>query len=110
MASEPETDDTGFPDEETGEPTPYFVEVWNEYDPSQKFAVIFPVGEDTGALSSSVAYYIIEPGNHTGLHSDSAEEVVFVTEGEGEVFTIGQTRQLEAGQFLVFPAGSDHDI
>jgi quercetin dioxygenase-like cupin family protein len=123
MASDPEAqgqgspederflDDEGFlDDEETGEPTPYFVEVWNDYDPSQRFAVIFPVGEDTGVVSSSVAYTIIEPGKHTGLHSDSAEEVVFVAEGEGEVFTIGQTRRLEAGKFVVFPVGSDHDI
>jgi quercetin dioxygenase-like cupin family protein len=110
MASDPETESAGFPDEETGEPRPYFVEVWNDYDPSQRFAVIFPVGEDTGVVSSSVAYYIIEPGKHTGLHSDSAEEVLFVAEGEGEVFSIGQSRRIEAGEFLVFAAGSDHDI
>ena len=110
MASDPEAEDAGFPEEHVVEPGPYFVEVWNDYDPSQRFAVIFPVGEDTGVVSSSVAYCIIEPGKHTGLHSDSAEEVVFVAEGEGEVFSIGQTRRLEAGQFVVFPAGSDHDI
>jgi len=110
MASDPEAEEAGFPAEEVGEPGPYFVEVWNDYDPSQRFAVIFPVGEDTGVVSSSVAYYIIEPGKHTGLHSDSAEEVLFVAEGEGEVFSVGQTRRLEAGQFVVFPAGSDHDI
>ena len=41
------------------------------------------------AAASSVAYYIIEPGKHTGLHSDNAEEIVFVAEGEGEAFVIG---------------------
>jgi quercetin dioxygenase-like cupin family protein len=92
------------------EQTPYFVEVWNDYDPSQRFAAIFPVGEDSGAVASSVAYYIIEPGKHTGLHNDSTEEIVFVAEGEGEVFSIGNTRRLEAGNFLVFPAGVDHDV
>ena len=66
MATEPEPDDNCFADDETGEPGPYFVEVWNDYDPSQRFAVIFPVGEDTGVVSSSVAYYIIEPMKHTG--------------------------------------------
>ena len=45
---------------------PHFVEVWNDYDPSQRFAAIFPVGEREGATASSVAYYIIEPGKHTG--------------------------------------------
>ena len=75
-----------------------------------RFVSIFPVGEKEGALASSVAYYIIEPGKHTGLHSDNVEEIVFVAEGEGEVFSIGATTRLEAGKFIVFPAGTDHDI
>ncbi|HWE80375.1 MAG TPA: cupin domain-containing protein [Gaiellaceae bacterium] len=102
------------PDEQivpgTDEDAPYFVEVWNDYDPSMRFAVIYPVGEKEGARASTVAYYIIEPGKHSGLHSDNVEEVVFVAEGQGEVFVIGATRRLEAGQFVVFPAGTDHDV
>ena len=89
---------------------PYWVEVWNDYDPSMRFVSIFPVGEKEGALASSVAYYIIEPGKHTGLHADNAEEIVFVAEGEGEVFSIGGSKRLEPGKFFVFPAGIDHDI
>jgi quercetin dioxygenase-like cupin family protein len=92
------------------EPPPYWVEVWNDYDPSMRFVSIFPVGEREGALASSVAYYIIEPGKHTGLHSDNAEEIVFVAEGEGEVFSIGGTQRLEAGKFVVFPPGIEHDV
>jgi uncharacterized cupin superfamily protein len=95
---------------EEAEEFPHFAEVWNDYDPSQKFTAIFPVGEKEGATASSVAYYIIEPGRHTGLHHDNAEEVAFVAEGEGEVFSIGNTNRLEPGKFVVFPAGSDHDI
>ena len=89
---------------------PHFIEIWNDYDPSQRFTVIFPVGEKEGAVGSSVAYYIIEPGSHTGLHNDNVEEIAFVAEGEGEVFSIGNTQQLEAGKFVVFAAGADHDI
>ena len=92
------------------EDVPHFVEVWNDYDPSQRFVAIFPVGEKEGATASSVAYYIIEPGKHSGVHSDNAEEVAFVAEGEGEVFMIGVSQRLQAGKFVVFPAGSDHDI
>jgi len=90
--------------------SPHFVEVWNDYDPSQRFVVIFPVGEKEGARASSVAYYIIEPGKHSGVHSDNAEEVVFIAEGEGEVFMIGRTQKLVAGNFIVFPGGLEHDI
>jgi quercetin dioxygenase-like cupin family protein len=92
------------------EPAPHYVEVWNDYDPSMRFVSLFPVGEEQGATASSVAYYIFEPGRHSGLHSDNAEEVIFVAEGEGEVFVTGQTMKLEAGKFAVLPAGVEHDI
>ena len=92
------------------EPPPYWVEVWNDYDPSMRFVSIFPVGEKEGAVASSVAYYIIEPGKHTGLHSDNVEEIVFVAEGEGEAFSIGGSKKLEPGKFFVFAAGTDHDV
>lgn len=96
---------------ESGEEFPhFFVEVWNDYDPSMRFAAIFPVGADQGATASSVAYYIIEPGKHTGVHSDNAEEIVFITEGEGELFMMGRTEKLVAGKFHVLAAGLDHDI
>ena len=110
----------GVPPGQVGEPVadqgpgdeehPHFVEVWNDYDPSQRFAAVFPVGEREGATTSSVAYYIIEPGRHTGVHRDNAEEIAFVAEGEGEVFTIGQSRPLQAGKFVIFAPGADHDI
>src|SRR5579884_3674198 len=91
-------------------PTPFWVEIWNDYDPSMRFAAIFPLTVEQEVTASTVGYYIIEPGNHTGLLSDSAEEIVFVAEGEGEVFSIGQNSRLDAGQFYVFPAGIDHDL
>jgi quercetin dioxygenase-like cupin family protein len=115
MAEDAETGDgveehEAYGDVEPDPDAPYFVEVWNDYDPSQRFASIFPVGEKEGARASSVAYYIIEPGRHTGLHNDNVEEIAFIAEGEGEVFVVGETRQLDAGTFTVFPAGIDHDI
>ncbi|HEX4521323.1 MAG TPA: cupin domain-containing protein [Gaiellaceae bacterium] len=100
-------DAAGGEGEEEG---PHWVEVWNEYDPSMRFVVIFPVGEKQGATAGSAAYYIVEPGKHTGLHSDNVEEIAFVAEGEGEVFSIGTTQPLEAGKFVVFQPGMDHDI
>jgi hypothetical protein len=44
------------------------------------------------------------------VHHDNAEEIAFVAEGEGDVFSIGQSQPLQAGTFVVFPAGADHDI
>jgi quercetin dioxygenase-like cupin family protein len=100
----------GAPSDEAAEDFHHFVEIWNDYDPSQQFTAIFPIGEKEGAVGSSVGYYIIEPGKHTGLHSDNAEEIAFVAEGEGELFSLGKTQRLEAGKFVVIQAGLDHDI
>ena len=89
---------------------PPAVEIWNDYDPSQRFVAVFPVGEDQGATESSVAYYIIEPGQHTGAHSDNAEEVVYVADGEGEAFVSGRVVKFNPGEFVVLAAGVEHDI
>jgi quercetin dioxygenase-like cupin family protein len=89
---------------------PPAVEVWQDYDPSMRFVMVFPVTEAQGAAKSTVAYYIIEPGRHSGLHGDNAEEVVYVADGEGEIFVSGKQVKLEPGEFVVIPEGVQHDI
>jgi quercetin dioxygenase-like cupin family protein len=91
-------------------PGPPAIEVWNDYDPSMRFIAVFPVREELGAAASSVVYYVIEPGRHTGLHGENAEEVLYVFDGEGEAFVTGRQVLLKAGDFQVFPAGVQHDV
>ena len=45
------------------------------------------------------------PASTPGLHSDNAEEIVFVAEGEGEVFSIGGTRRARGRQVRGLPGG-----
>jgi quercetin dioxygenase-like cupin family protein len=90
--------------------SPYAIEITQDYHPSLRFVAVFPVGEEQGASASSVAYYIFEPGCHSGLHGDNAEEIVFVAEGEGEAFVSCRQVPLEPGRFAVMPAGVQHDI
>ena len=89
---------------------PPAVEIWQEYDPSQRFIAVFPVTEEQGAAASTVAYYIFEPGRHSGLHADNAEEVIYVADGEGEVFVSGRQVKLQGGEFVVINAGVQHDV
>jgi quercetin dioxygenase-like cupin family protein len=89
---------------------PPAAEVWQDYDPSMRFVMVFPVTAAQGAAKSTVAYYIFEPGRHSGLHGDNAEEVIYVADGEGEIFVSGKQQKLEAGEFLVIPEGTQHDI
>ncbi len=118
MADQADGTGQGGPDEGdrvdvVGEETayvPHAVEVWNDYDPSLRFVAVFPVGEQQGATASSVAYTVIEPGRHTGLHSDNAEEVVYVADGTGEAFVSGRQLTLGPGEFVVLKEGVEHDI
>src|SRR5262252_235060 len=89
---------------------PPAVEVWQDYDPSQRFVAVFPVTSDQGASASTVAYYIFEPGRHSGLHADNAEEVIYCADGVGEVFISGRQVKLEPGEFVVVPEGVQHDV
>ena len=89
---------------------PMAFEVWNDYDPSMRFVTAYPVSAGQGTESSTVAYYGFEPGQHSGLHADDAEEVIYVADGEGEVFVSGVQRKLEAGGFTFIPMGIQHDV
>jgi quercetin dioxygenase-like cupin family protein len=90
--------------------TPTAFEAWNDYDPSMRFITAFPISAAQGTASSTVAYYEYEPGRHSGLHSDNAEETIYVADGEGEVFISGRQEPLEAGGFQFIPAGVQHDV
>ena len=85
-------------------------EVWNDYDPSMRFVTAYPMTAAQGTESSTVAYFAFEPGQHSGLHADDAEELIYVADGEGEVFVSGRQVKLEAGGFAHVPRGVQHDI
>jgi quercetin dioxygenase-like cupin family protein len=85
-------------------------EVWNDYDPSMHFVTAYPVTGAQGTEQSTVAYFAFEPGQHSGLHADDAEEVIYVADGEGEIFISGRQEKLEAGGFRFVPKGVQHDI
>lgn len=93
---------------DAGAPTAF--EVWNDYDPSMRFITAYPVSAAQGTEASTVAYYAFEPGQHSGLHADDAEEVIYVADGEGEVFVSGRQEKLEAGGFAFVPKGVEHDV
>ena len=89
---------------------PPAIEVWQDYDPSQRFIAVFPITDELGAKASTVVYYIFEPGRHSGLHADNAEEVIYVADGVGEVFVSGKQVKLEPGEFVVINEGIQHDV
>jgi quercetin dioxygenase-like cupin family protein len=85
-------------------------ELWSDDDPAQRARVTFPVSLATGAQSTAIVYFELEPGDHTGVHTDSAEEIVLILEGRGEA-AVGEDKiAVEAGALAVIPALVPHDV
>jgi quercetin dioxygenase-like cupin family protein len=95
---------------EAEEAAPSAFEAWNDYDPSMRFITAFPMTAAHGTTNSTIAYYEFEPGRHSGLHADNAEELIYVVDGEGEVFVSGRQERLEAGGFAFIGEGIQHDV
>ena len=84
------------------------MEVWYEDDPTMRVKVNFPFYVGTGTKNSAVVYFEIEPGCRLGTHTDSAEEIVLILEGEAEA-TVGDERgRVSAGEMAVLPAMVPH--
>ncbi len=86
------------------------IEGWSETDATRRVRFLFPVHRGTGACQSAVVYFELEPGDHAGMHADSAEEVLLVWAGRVEGTVGGKRGVLEAGDLVVIPAHVPHDV
>lgn len=86
------------------------VEGWFEDDTSMRGRFTFPMFWATGNQSTSVVYFELEPGKRIGSHTDSAEEVVLVLEGEVEATVGEEVGRLGAGDIALIPALVPHDV
>jgi quercetin dioxygenase-like cupin family protein len=85
-------------------------EAWSETDPSRRMRVDFPISNQTGALSTAVVYFEVEPGQHVGMHTDSAEEIVYIVSGTAEGIVGGERGELGPGSLALVPAMVPHDV
>jgi quercetin dioxygenase-like cupin family protein len=85
-------------------------EYWCEADPALRGRLAVPMHTANGAASCAVIYFEHEPRAHHGRHTDSAEEVVIVLEGEAEVTAGTETLRLTPGGTALVPAMVPHDI
>jgi quercetin dioxygenase-like cupin family protein len=85
-------------------------DVWHQHDPANRGRISVPIHAGTGAASTVLAYLELDPGSHTGRHTDSAEETVLVLEGEAEVVLADERVRLRAGGVAVAPAMRPHDV
>jgi quercetin dioxygenase-like cupin family protein len=86
------------------------MEVWYEDDPTMRLKVNFPFFLGTGTKSTAVVYFEIEPGYRLGTHTDSAEEILLILEGEVEVSLGDEQGRLSAGEMALVPAMVPHGL
>jgi quercetin dioxygenase-like cupin family protein len=85
-------------------------EGWSQSDTEMRVRAGFPISSGTGTKSTAVVYFELEPGEHLGSHTDSAEEILFIVAGKGEA-TIGDEHvTAEAGTLAVVPALVPHSV
>jgi quercetin dioxygenase-like cupin family protein len=79
-------------------------------DSTREARADWPVYRDRGAASTAVVYFELEPGKRLGSHTDSAEEVLVVIEGEVDVVVGDERARVAAGGVAVVPAMVPHDV
>ena len=86
------------------------MEYFQEADPTLRARFGRPVHTQTGATSTGVVYFEVEPGRHAGSHAHSAEEVVLILEGKAEAVVGEERGRLSEGGMVVIPARVAHDV
>ncbi len=87
------------------------LDCWYENDPTMRVnSGGFPFFVGTGTKSTSVVYFEIEPGHRLGTHTDSAEEILLILEGEAEVSLGDEQGRLSAGEMALVPAMVPHGL
>ena len=86
------------------------LDVWYENDPTMRLRGNVPFLLGTGTKSTAVVYFEIEPGHRLGTHTDSAEEILLVLEGEAEVSLGDERGRLSAGEMALVPAMVPHGL
>jgi quercetin dioxygenase-like cupin family protein len=84
-------------------------EAWTESEGTGVRAS-FPLSAAAGTKSTTVVYFEVEPGKRLPVHTDSAEEILYVVSGRG-LATVGEeTVPVDAGALAVVPALVPHGV
>jgi quercetin dioxygenase-like cupin family protein len=86
------------------------IDISSETDETRRMRVDFPISSMAGAANTAVVYFELEPGEHTGMHTDSAEEIVVILSGRVEAIVGDERGELAAGGIGLVPALVPHDV
>lgn len=86
------------------------MEMWARTDDSARTSVTFPFFAGNGTQDLAVVYFEVAPGHHLATHTDSAEELLLVLDGEGEVTVGGESGRIKAREMAIVPELVPHGI
>lgn len=81
-----------------------------ESDKNQHCRATFPLIGAHGSRQLASVYFELEPGDHLGRHTDSAEELLIVLDGNVEVSVGEDTRKASKGALVLVPKMIPHDL
>jgi quercetin dioxygenase-like cupin family protein len=70
----------------------------------------FPLHAAVGTASTGAVLFELEPGDALAPHTDSAEEILVVLQGEAEAIVGGRRTALAASEIVVIPAMVSHGV
>jgi quercetin dioxygenase-like cupin family protein len=85
-------------------------ETWTENDARQHTRSAFPLVGVMGSENSAMVYFELQPGDHLGRHTDSAEEVLLILQGTVEVSVGEEQGRISQGEFALVPKMIPHDL
>jgi quercetin dioxygenase-like cupin family protein len=85
-------------------------ETWVKDVPAQRAYSTFPFLGAQENANVSLVYFELEPGEELGRHTDSAEEVLFIVEGQVEVSVDTETGIVAAPSLALVPTMVPHNL
>ena len=76
---------------------------WGSEPETARVQVTFPINKWTGSRDSAVVYFEIEPGHRLPVHTDSAEEILYLVTGEAEAEVGSERGRLATGDLASSP-------
>jgi len=81
-----------------------------EHDTGQHCLATFPMFGLHGTESTATVYFELNPGDTLGRHTDSAEELLLVLEGNVEAEVGGEVGPLTTGEIALVPRMIPHNL
>ena len=79
-------------------------------DQKQHCLATFPLVGAHGSKALATVYFELQPGDHLGRHTDSAEELLIVLNGQVEA-TVGEEKNIASkGTIVLVPEMVPHDV